>query len=84
MEIFNNTTRVVKDDLEKKIQAGSRVSIAASCSDSDVTEETVKAIAQKKPFYAVFRDSGMASDSVITNFEQIFETFSPKTVRKVL
>ena len=31
MEIFNNTTRVVKDDLEKKIQAGSRVSIAAAC-----------------------------------------------------
>ena len=31
MEIFNNTTKVVKDDLEKTIQAGSRVSIAAAC-----------------------------------------------------
>ena len=55
-----------------------------ACFDNNVTEETVKAIAQKKPFYAVFRDSGMASDSVMTNFEQIFETYSPKTQRKVL
>ena len=31
MEIFNNTTKVVKDDLEKTIKAGSRVSIAAAC-----------------------------------------------------
>ena len=55
-----------------------------ACFDKDVTEETVKAIAQKQPFYAVFRDSGMASDSVATNFEQIFETYSPKTVRRVI
>ena len=55
-----------------------------ACFDSNVTNETVKAIAQKHPFYAVFRDSGMASDSVMTNFEQIFETFSPQTRRKVL
>ena len=33
---------------------------------------------------AVFRDSGMASDSVAANFEQIFETYSPNTIRKVL
>ncbi len=31
MEIFNNTTQVVKDDLEKTIRPGSRVSIAAAC-----------------------------------------------------
>ena len=39
---------------------------------------------QEMPFYAVFRDSSMANDSVMTNFEQIFETYSPNTVRKVL
>lgn len=55
-----------------------------ACFDSDVTEETVTEIAKRRPFYAVFRDSGMASDSVMTNFEQIFETYSPKTQRKVL
>lgn len=31
MEVFNNTTKVVKDDLENKIQSGSRISIAAAC-----------------------------------------------------
>lgn len=55
-----------------------------ACFDHDVTEETVKAIAQIKPYYAVFRDSSMANDSVATNFDQIFETYSPETVRKVL
>lgn len=55
-----------------------------ACFDHDVTEETVKAIAQMKPYYAVFRDSSMANDSVATNFDQIFETYSPETVRKVL
>lgn len=55
-----------------------------ACFDKDVTEETVKAVAQKHPFYAVFRDSSMANDSVATNFEQIFATYSPETVRKVL
>lgn len=55
-----------------------------ACFDRDVTDETVKAIAQKKPSYAVFRDSSMASDSVAANFEQIFEAYSPDTVRKVL
>lgn len=55
-----------------------------ACFDSDITERTVIEIAKKHPFYAVFRDSGMATDSVATNFEQIFETYSPKTQRKVL
>ena len=55
-----------------------------ACFDKDVTEETVMAIAKKMPFYAVFRDSSMSSDSVAVNFDQIFETYSPQTVRKVL
>lgn len=31
MEVFNNTTKIVKDDLEQVIRTGSRVSIAAAC-----------------------------------------------------
>lgn len=80
---------LLSSDIEETEIAGKKVfSVAGgyliACFDSDVTEETVKAIALRKPFYAVFRDSGMASDSVATNFEQIFETYSPKTQRKVL
>ena len=55
-----------------------------ACFDSDVNEETIKAIAKQKPYYFVMRDSSMASDSVATNFDQIFATYSPDTVRKVL
>ena len=52
--------------------------------DADVNDETIKAIAQKQPYYFVMRDSSLANDSVATNFEQIFATYSPDTVRKVL
>lgn len=55
-----------------------------ACFDKDITDEVVKTIAQMHPLYAVFRDSSMANDSVGTNFEQIFATYSPNTTRKVL
>lgn len=55
-----------------------------ACFDENVSDETIKAIAKQKPYYFVMRDSSMASDSVATNFEQIFATYSPDTVRKVL
>jgi adenine-specific DNA-methyltransferase len=55
-----------------------------ACFDSDVSDDMVKRIAQQKPYYAVFRDSSFASDSVAANFEQIFATYSPATVRRVL
>lgn len=55
-----------------------------ACFDADVSDETIKAIAQKQPYYFVMRDSSLANDSVATNFEQIFATYSPDTVRKVL
>ena len=55
-----------------------------ACFDENVTDEVIKEIAQKEPYYFVMRDSGFESDSVATNFEQIFATYSPETVRKVL
>ena len=80
---------LLSSPIEVKEIAGKKVFNVAdgfllACFDHDVTEDTVKAIAQMKPYYAVFRDSSMANDSVATNFEQIFETYSPDTVRKVL
>ena len=55
-----------------------------ACFDRDVTDETVTAIAKRKPYYAVFRDASMADDSALTNFDQLFAAYSPATVRKVL
>ena len=54
------------------------------CFDINLSEEDVTKIAKLEPLYAVFRDSSMSSDSVAVNFDQIFETYSPSTTRKVL
>ena len=75
MEVFNNTTKIVFSVADNYLLA---------CFDTHVTSEVVTEIAKKQPYYAVFRDRGMASDSVAINFEQIFENYSPSTVRKVL
>ena len=55
-----------------------------ACFDENVDEGTITKIAKEKPYYFVMRDSSMANDSVATNFEQIFATYSPETIRKVL
>ena len=55
-----------------------------ACFDENVTDDVIIEIAKKNPYYFVMRDSSMANDSVATNFDQIFATYSPDTVRKVL
>lgn len=55
-----------------------------ACFDPDVTDDVVKAIAQMQPAYAVLRDTSMKDDSTATNFEQIFKTYSPDTVTRIL
>ena len=80
---------LLSSKIEEEVIAGKKVFNVAdgflyACFDSNVSEETITAIAKKKPYYFVMRDSSMATDSVATNFEQIFATFSPDTERKVL
>lgn len=80
---------LLSSKIEETTIAGKKVFNVAdgfliACFDKDVNEETIKAIAQKQPYYFVMRDSSLANDSVATNFEQIFATYSPDTVRKVL
>ena len=80
---------LLSSKIEETTIGGKRVFSVAdgfliACFDNDVTEETITAIAKKKPYYFVMRDSSMANDSVATNFEQIFATYSPDTERKVL
>lgn len=80
---------LLSSKVEEEEIAGKKVFSVAdgylmACFDRDVTDDVVTAIAKKHPFYAVFRDSSFSSDSVAANFEQIFDTYSPQTVRKVL
>lgn len=75
--------------IEKSTIAGKTVYNVAqghlmACFDKNVTDEVITAIAKEMPSYFVMRDSSQADDSVAINFEQIFNTYSPQTVRRVL
>lgn len=80
---------LLSSKIEETTIAGKKVFNVAdgfliACFDENVTEETIREIAKQQPYYFVMRDSSMANDSLATNFEQIFATYSPETVRKVL
>ena len=80
---------LLSSKIEESIIGGKKVFNVAdgflyACFDENVTEDVITQIAKKQPYYFVMRDSSMANDSVATNFEQIFATYSPDTVRKVL
>lgn len=55
-----------------------------ACFDTEVSTAVIEKIAQLKPIYAVFRDASFASDSDAANFEELFKTYSPDTVRRVI
>ena len=55
-----------------------------ACFDTDITEATIREIAKLKPYYFVMRDSSLASDNVADNFDQLFETYSKETVRRII
>lgn len=52
--------------------------------DKDINDEIITEIAKQKPYYFVMRDSSLSGDSVSSNFDQIFNTYSPETIRRVL
>ena len=55
-----------------------------ACFDTEISTAAIEKIAQLKPIYAVFRDASFASDSDAANFEELFKTYSPDTVRRVI
>ena len=80
---------LLSSKIEETVIAGKKVfrvegNYLVACFDRDVTNEVIEAIAKQEPVYFVMRDSSLANDSVATNFDQIFATYSPHTVRKVL
>lgn len=80
---------LLSSKIEEKIIDGKKVFDVAegflvACFDDNITNEIITEIAKQQPYYFVMRDSSIANDSVATNFEQIFATYSPDTVRKVL
>lgn len=55
-----------------------------ACFDADVTNDVIEEIARRKPSYAVMRDLSFKDDSAAANFEELFKTFSPDTIRRVI
>ena len=55
-----------------------------ACFDENIAESTITEIAKIKPYYFVMRDSSLASDNVADNFDQLFETYSKDTIRKII
>lgn len=55
-----------------------------ACFSSQIDNETIERIAQIRPLYAVFRDACLADDATAANLEELFKTFSPDTVRRVI
>ena len=79
---LSSTIEVTEIAGKKVFDVGGNFLLA--CFDKDVTEETITAVAKRKPYYFAMRDSSMADDTVAANFEQIFRTYSTYTVRRVL
>ncbi|WP_448389746.1 site-specific DNA-methyltransferase [Microbacterium aurum] len=50
-----------------------------ACFADEVTAVVVRAIAERRPLRAVFKDSGFATDAARINAEQIFRELSPET-----
>lgn len=50
-----------------------------ACFADEVTPDVVRAIAERHPLRAVFKDAGFASDAARINAEQIFRELSPET-----
>lgn len=55
-----------------------------ACFDAEISPNLVRAIAEREPLRAVFRDSGFASDDARINAEQIFHDISPSTDVKAI
>ena len=80
---------LLSSKIEESVIGGKKVfnvenNYLIACFDENVTEDVITEIAKHKPYYFVMRDSSMANDSVATNIEQIFASYSPDTIRKVL
>jgi adenine-specific DNA-methyltransferase len=72
IKINNNEVHIVNDgDL-------------IACFDANVSEDTIKQIADKKPMRVVFRDSSFATPAARINVDEIFKLKSPQTDIKVL
>ena len=78
------SSKIIKQNIAGKTVYNVAEGHLMACFDKDVTEEVLIAMARQQPSYFFLRDSSFANDSAAINFEQIFNTYSPQTERRVL
>lgn len=54
-----------------------------ACFDTEVGTATIEEMAKLEPDYAVMRDASLRDDATQANFEELFKTYSPDTIRRV-
>lgn len=55
-----------------------------ACFDRNVATETIVAMAKLQPDYAVMRDASFSGDDAVSNFGELFKTYSPATITRVV
>ena len=75
--------------IEKKSIDGATVFLVddgrlAACFDHDVSIDVITAMAKMEPDYAVMRDASFSGDDAVSNFGEIFKTYSPTTITRVV
>lgn len=80
---------LLSSEIEEDLIEGKTIYIVDSgvliaCFDKDINEKIITEIAKKKPEFFVMCDSSLKNDSIATNFDQIFESYSPTTKRRII
>ena len=75
--------------IEERMLGGKKVFFVdgdrlAACFNANVGVETIEEMAKAKPWIAVMRDASMADDATQANFEELFRTYSPDTIARVI
>lgn len=55
-----------------------------ACFDQNVATETIAEMAKMEPDYAVMRDASFTGDDAVSNFGELFKTYSPATITRVV
>ena len=79
MEVFNNTTKVVRDDLIKTIQKGSRISVAAACFSIYAYQELKKQLESCEELRFIFTSPTFVSEK---SKKEKREFYIPRLIRE--
>lgn len=78
------SARITEKQVNDKIYYTVNDNDIIACFDDNIDNDVITEIAKRQPLYAVFKDKSFATDSVGINNEQLFKTYSPATVIKVI